>query len=51
MDSVFCKWFAAVCSTGKPKIGPMAINKAESFFDDMKIHDIPVRTSVGTGTV
>jgi hypothetical protein len=44
MDNVFYKWFTAMHSTGKPTIGPMAINKAESFFDDMKVHDIPVRT-------
>jgi hypothetical protein len=28
----------------KAIIGTMAINKAESFFDDMKVHDIPVGT-------
>ena len=44
MDIVPYKWFTAMRSTGQPTIGPMTISKAESFCDDMKICDRPVRT-------
>ena len=36
---VLCKWFTAVQSEGRPMPGPMVIEKAESFYDEMKITD------------
>ena len=33
---VLCKWFAAVQSEGRPVPGPMVIDKAKSFYDEMK---------------
>jgi hypothetical protein len=33
------KWFASMCSEGKPMTGPMIIEKAEHFYDEMEIID------------
>jgi hypothetical protein len=51
MDSVFYKWFTAMRSAGKPITGPLIIGEATSFYDDVKIGDISVRTQVGIGAV
>jgi hypothetical protein len=39
LDKVLYKWFTAMHSKGKPMIGPMIIEKAKSFYDEMKIAD------------
>jgi hypothetical protein len=39
LDRVLYKWFTAMCSEGKPMTGHMIIEKAESFYDEMKITD------------
>jgi len=36
---VLCKWFAAVQSEGIPMPGPIIIEKAKSFYNEMKIND------------
>jgi hypothetical protein len=38
MDKVLCKWFPAMCSKGNPVTGPMVIDKAMSFYDEMNVH-------------
>jgi len=39
MDKVLYKWFTAMCSEGKPVAGPMIIEKANAFYDQIKITD------------
>ena len=36
-DKVLYKWFTAMHSEGKPVTGPMIIEKAKSFYDEMTI--------------
>jgi hypothetical protein len=33
------KWFTAMCSEGKPVTGPMITEKANSFYDQIKVTD------------
>jgi hypothetical protein len=62
LDIVLCKWFTAMHSEGKPMTGPMIIEKAKSFYSEIKITDkctfaessnkkLLVRTQVSIGTV
>jgi hypothetical protein len=37
LDKVLYKWFIAMHSEGKPVTGPMIIEKANSFYDQIKI--------------
>jgi len=39
VDKVVYKWFTAMCSEGKPMTGPMIIEKANVFYDQIKITD------------
>jgi len=39
LNSVLYKWFTAMCSEAKPMTGPMIIEEAKSFYDEMKIID------------
>jgi hypothetical protein len=39
LDKVFYKWFTPMHSKEKPMIGPMIIEKAKCFYDEMKIAD------------
>jgi hypothetical protein len=39
LDKVLYQWFTVVCSKGKPMTEPMIIEKAKSFYDEMKITD------------
>jgi hypothetical protein len=37
MNTPLYKWFTVMCPKGKPMTGPMIIQKAESFYDEMNI--------------
>jgi hypothetical protein len=39
IGQVLYKWFTGVRSEGKPVTGPMMIEEAKSFYDEMKITD------------
>jgi hypothetical protein len=40
LDQVLHKWFTAMCSEGKPMIGPMIIEKTKLFYDQIRIADL-----------
>jgi len=33
------EWFTAVCSKGKPVIGPVIVKKSKSFYEEMELTD------------
>lgn len=37
LDKVLCQWFTAIHSEEKPVTGPVIIEKANSFYDQIKI--------------
>jgi hypothetical protein len=37
LDKVLHRWFTAMHSEGKPVTGPMIVEKAKCFYDEMKI--------------
>ena len=39
LDMVLYRWFTAMCSEGKPVTEPLIIDKAQSFYAEMKITD------------
>jgi len=39
VDKVLYKWITAMCSEGKPVTGPMIIEKANAFYDQIKMTD------------
>jgi hypothetical protein len=36
LDKVY-EWFTAMCAEGKPMNGPVVVDKAKWFYDEMKI--------------
>ncbi|GBM70630.1 Jerky [Araneus ventricosus] len=47
LDSVLFKWFSAVCSEGKPVTGPMIVEKAKKFGQDLGVAESECNYSDG----